>query len=116
MDESAFAHPAERELARVFDEHGIRWEYEPRTFILDRNPDGSVREAFTPDFYLPEQGVYIELTVMRQPLTSRKRRKARRVREQYGVPVEIMFRRDVLRLAHRWRLDRLRAAALKPAA
>jgi hypothetical protein len=55
MDESAFAHPAERELARVFDEHGIRWEYEPRTFVLSRNPDGSVREAFTPDFYLPEQ-------------------------------------------------------------
>ena len=51
MDESAFAHPTERELARVFDEHGIRWEYEPRTFVLSRNPDGSVREAFTPDFY-----------------------------------------------------------------
>ena len=52
MDESAFAHPTERELAR-FDEHGIRWEYEPRTFVLSRNPDGSVREAFTPDFYPP---------------------------------------------------------------
>ena len=116
MGEREFAHPAERELARVFDEHDIRWEYEPCTFVLSRNPDGSVKEAFTPDFFLPEQGAYIELTVMRQPLTSRKRRKARRARELYGVSVEIMFRRDVLRLCHRWQLHRLRHAALRKAA
>lgn len=51
---------------------------------------------------------------MRQPLTDRKRRKARH--ELYGVPVEIMFRRDVLRLSHRWQLHRLRHAALRKAA
>jgi hypoxanthine phosphoribosyltransferase len=116
VGETAFAHPAERELARVFDEHGVRWEYEPRTFVLSRNPDGSVKEAFTPDFFLPGHGLYIELTVMRQPLTSRKSRKARRVGELYGVPVEIMFRRDVLRLSHRWQLHRLQHAALRKAA
>jgi hypothetical protein len=49
-----FVHPVERELAVVFDEDGIAWEYEPHTFDLERNPDGSVREAFTPDFQLPE--------------------------------------------------------------
>ena len=100
----------------MFDEHGIKWEYEPRTFVLARGPDGGVKEAFTPDFYLPEQDVYIELTVMRQALTARKRRKARRVRELYGVPVEIMFRRDVLRLALRWELHGLHHAALRKAA
>jgi hypothetical protein len=89
---------------------------EARTFVLERNADGSVKEAFTPDFYLPEQDVYIELTVMRQPLTGRKRRKARRVQELYGVPVEIMLRRDVLRLSSRWQLHRLRHAALRRAA
>jgi hypothetical protein len=57
-----------------------------------------------------------QLTVMRQPLTARKSRKARRVRELYGVPVEITFRRDVLRLSHRWQLHRLRHAALRKAA
>jgi hypothetical protein len=56
VGEREFAHPAERELTRVFDEHGIRWEYEPCTFVLSRNPDGSVKEAFTPDFFLPGQG------------------------------------------------------------
>ena len=79
-DPVAFAHPVERELARVFDEHGIAWEYEPHTFVLERAADGTVREAFTPDFYLPHLGVYIECTVLRQALTSRKRRKARKAR------------------------------------
>jgi hypothetical protein len=114
--EMQFAHPVERELARVFDEHGIAWEYEPHTFVLDRRPDGSVREAFTPDFFLPELGLYVECTVMRQSLTSRKSRKARKAREHAGVHVEIMFRRDFERLARTWSLERLGRAAGEEAA
>jgi len=41
-----FAHPIERELARVFDEHGIAWEYEPRTCrpsVADRPVHGKHR-------------------------------------------------------------------------
>ena len=106
----AFAHPVERELARVFDEHGIVWEYEPHTFVLERHADGSVREAFTPDFYLPELGYYVECTVMRQSLTSRKRRKAQKARDRVGVHVELLFRRDIVRLARRWRLESLSRA------
>lgn len=98
-----FAHPVERELARVFDELGIAWEYEPHTIVLERDADGGVREAFTPDFYLPELDVYVECTVMRQPRTSRKRRKVRKAREA-GLNVEVLFRRDFVRLARRWKL------------
>ena len=111
-----FAHPVERELARVFDEHGIRWLYEPHTFVLERAPDGSVREAFTPDFFLPELGLYVECTVMRQAYTNRKRRKALKARQQRGVTVEILFRRDFERLARRWKLTALaRATEPEPA-
>lgn len=106
----SFAHPIERELARVFDEHGIRWLYEPHTFVLERAADGSVREAFTPDFFLPELGLYVECTVMRQSLTNRKRRKALKARATRGVTVEILFRRDFERLARRWRLPALEQA------
>ncbi|HEU0303011.1 MAG TPA: hypothetical protein VFR32_00380 [Gaiellaceae bacterium] len=106
-----FAHPVERELARMFDEHGIAWEYEPHTFVLDCDPNGAVREAFTPDFYLPELDMYIECTVLRQPLTYRKRRKARRARKRAGVTVEIVYKRDFERLAGRWVLPRLALAA-----
>jgi hypothetical protein len=113
--EPAFAHPVERELARLFDQHGIAWEYEPETFVLQRDADGNVREAFTPDFFLPDLGIYVECTVMRQCHTSRKRQKARRVREQTGTSVEILFRSDFDRLARRWRLEGL-ARALDRAA
>jgi hypothetical protein len=99
-----FAHPVERELARLFDDHGIAWEYEPRTFVLEQDPDGTVREAFTPDFFLPELDLYLECTIARQGLTRRKRQKAAKVRERYGVEVHILFRRDFERLVRRWQL------------
>jgi hypoxanthine phosphoribosyltransferase len=95
-----FAHPAEEELARIFDELGIPWEYEPTTFVLERRDDGTVAEAFTPDFYLPEQEMYVECTTMRQKLTTRKNRKLRKLREQ-GVFVTVLYRRDFERLRER---------------
>ena len=98
--EPVFAHPVERELARIFDELGIPWEYEPTTFVLERDDDGTVLEAFTPDFFLPEQDMYVECTTMRQKLTNRKNRKLRKLREQ-GVLVTVLYRRDFERLRRR---------------
>ena len=99
--EVEFVHPVERELASVFDELGIAWEYEPHTFVLERRPDGTVVEAFTPDFYLPEQDMYVEVTTMRQRLTTRKNRKIRKLREQ-GHLVTVLYRRDVERLRSKY--------------
>jgi hypoxanthine phosphoribosyltransferase len=104
---SEFAHPVERALARVFDAHGIVWQYEPHTIVLARDENGDVREAFTPDFFLPDLDLYLECTVMRQSLTSRKRRKVRLARERAGANVEILFRRDFERLARRWGFSEL---------
>ena len=100
-DPDRFAHPVEREIARLFDEHGIAWKYEPCTFVFERGERGEVREAFTPDFYLPEFDLFVECTVMRQALTNRRRRKAPRARPRAGVTVEVLFRRDITRLARR---------------
>jgi hypothetical protein len=47
---------------------------------------------------------------MRQALTNRKRQKVIKARIREGVTVEILFRRDIERLAHRWKLPRLAAA------
>src|SRR5476651_772191 len=47
-----FAHAAELEYAKILDFYGIPWMYEPTTFVLERDADGRVAEAFTPDFYL----------------------------------------------------------------
>ena len=57
--------------------------YEPRTFVLEEDEEGRVIEAFTPDFYLPEQDLFLEVTVMKQSLVTRKNRKLRKLRERY---------------------------------
>src|SRR5262245_7114156 len=56
------AHPSEAEFARLLDFYGVRWEYEPRTFPLAHDEAGRVTLCFTPDFYLPDQDLYVELT------------------------------------------------------
>jgi hypoxanthine phosphoribosyltransferase len=100
-----FAHNSERQFAKLLDFYAIQWEYEPRTFVLEEE-DGRIVEAFTPDFYLPEQDLYVEITVMKQSLVTRKNRKLRRVRELYpDVNVKLFYKRDISRLAERYRLD-----------
>jgi hypothetical protein len=101
-----FANEAELECAKVLDYYGVPWAYEPRTFVLERDGEGRVLEAFTPDFYLPEQDLYLEITVMKQSLVTRKNRKLRKLRERYPhVRVKLFYKRDIERLAQRYRLD-----------
>jgi hypoxanthine phosphoribosyltransferase len=101
-----FANEVELECAKLLDYYGIPWAYEPHTFVLEEGADGRVIEAFAPDFFLPEQNLYVELTVMKQSLVTRKNRKLRKLRARYpGVNVKLFYRRDIERLAQRYRLD-----------
>jgi hypoxanthine phosphoribosyltransferase len=101
-----FAGDAELECAKILDYYGIPWDYEPRTFVLEEDEDGRVLEAFTPDFYLPEQDLYVEITVMKQSLVTRKNRKLRKLRARYpDVRVKLFYKRDLERLAARWRFE-----------
>lgn len=96
--EIAFAHPSEAEFARILDFYGVRWEYEPRSFSLRREGD-RVLEMFTPDFYLPDLDLYIELTTMRQSLVTEKNRKLRHLRELYpDIKIRLLYKRDYHRL------------------
>src|SRR3954447_722903 len=102
-----FASPAELECAKVLDYYGVPWMYEPRTFVLERAEDGRVTEAFTPDFYLPEQDLYLEVTVMKQSLVTRKNRKLRKLRALYpDVRIKLFYERDFERIATRYGLRR----------
>ena len=104
-DPPRFVNRIELECAKILDYYGVPWEYEPRTFVLSRDGEGRVTSAFTPDFYLPDQDLYVEVTVMKQSLVTRKNRKLREVRELYpGVRVKLFYRRDIERLAQRYRL------------
>lgn len=100
-----FANVVELECARILDWYGIPWDYEPRSFVLERDDEGRVTRAFTPDFYLPEQDLYVEITVMKQSLVTRKNRKLRELRALYpDVKVKLFYRRDIERLAQRYQL------------
>ena len=82
----AFAHASEAELARILDFYDVAWEYEPHTFPILYDRDGAVLESFSPDFYLPDLDLYIELTTLKQRLVRKKNRKLRRLRDLYPGP------------------------------
>jgi hypothetical protein len=100
-----FAHSSESEVAALFDSYGIAWEYEPTTFVLERDAAGHPTCAFTPDFYLPDFDTYIELTTLRQPLVTRKHRKIRMLASlRPDVRVKILYRKDLERLGAKYGL------------
>ncbi len=91
----AFAHASEAELARILDFYDVAWEYEPHTFPILYDRDGAVLESFSPDFYLPDLDLYIELTTLKQRLVRKKNRKLRRLRDLYpGLRVKLLYARD----------------------
>ncbi len=101
-EHQSFAHPSEEEFARILDFHRVRWLYEPRSFRLEWDERG-VHEMFTPDFYLPDLDLFVELTTLRQRLVTAKNRKLRRLRELYPeVNVVLLYRKDYHRLLARF--------------
>ena len=104
--EVVFAHPSEEQFARILDFYQVLWEYEPRTFELRWDGEGNVLEAFSPDFYLPEQDLYIELTTMEQRLITKKHRKLRRMQELYPhINVKLVNRSDFKAMMLKYGLD-----------
>ncbi len=98
-----FSHPSEAEFASLLDFYGIPWQYEPHTFILREDEEGRALEAFSPDFYLPEQNLYVEVTTMRQKLITKKNRKIRQLRERYPyINIKLFTRKDFRALLANW--------------
>lgn len=100
-----FTHPSEQIFANLLDFYRIRWEYEPRSFPLQWDKDGKVLEAFTPDFYLPECDMYVELTTMKQSLVTKKNRKVRLLRAIYPhVNIRVFYEKDFRDLVSKYGL------------
>lgn len=59
IDNKYFRSSWEANLARYYNYLGIKWEYEPKTFIFTNITRGSV--SYTPDFYLPEEDKWVEV-------------------------------------------------------
>ena len=92
---SIFANESEQEFARILDFYKIGWDYEPTTFPIAWDEEGYVRESFTPDFFLPDYGVFIELTTMKQSLVTKKNRKVRLFEQHYpDIPIKLFYGKD----------------------
>jgi hypoxanthine phosphoribosyltransferase len=109
----AFVHPIEETFARILDYYGVEWVYEPQTFPLEWDDQGNVSVAFTPDFYLPQQDLYIELTTLRPSLIRYKNRKLRRMAELYPqINIKLLKRQDLRDMMLKFGLDEEAAALI----
>ena len=101
-----FAHASERQFAQLLEFYGIEWEYEPTSFDIEWDRDGRVLQRFTPDFFLSEYDLYIEITTLSQKLVTKKNRKVRRLRERYPeITCKIFYQRDYLSLVAKYGLE-----------
>jgi len=94
-----FAHNSERQFAKLLDFYAIECEYEPRTFVLERDREGNPAQAFSPDFYLRAYDLYIEITTLNQKRVTKKNRNARRLVELHPeIKIKVLYQRDYLQL------------------
>ena len=101
VESPVFAHPSEKEFAQILDFYGLRWVCEPHSFPLRWEGD-RVLEMLTPDFYLPDLDLYVELTTLKQSLVTEKNRKIRRMKDIHPeINVKLLYRRDFHRLLSR---------------
>jgi len=101
-----FAHESERRFARILDFYGVLWEYEPVEFALDWDEDGRPIAGFRPDFWLPEAGLFVEVTTLNQRLVTKKNGKVRRLGQLYpDVRVTVLYQRDTLALLAKYGLS-----------
>ena len=106
QEHPTFVHYMEEAFARILDYYGIRWDYEPRTFELEWDETGKIAVAFTPDFYLPDEDLYIELTTLRPKLMRQKNAKLRRMRQLYpDVKIKLFRRRDLRDMMIKFGMD-----------
>ena len=94
-DDIGFAHESEKEFAKILDFYRIKWEYEPKTFQLESDEKGKAILSFTPDFYLPDIDLFIELTTLNQSLVTKKNKKIKKLRELYpDINVKLFYKKD----------------------
>jgi hypothetical protein len=100
-----FAHESEQRFARILDFYGVQWEYEPVEFALEWDAEGRPVSGFRPDFWLPEPGLFVELTTLNQRLVTKKNGKVRRLAHLYpDVRVTLLYQRDTLTLLAKYGL------------
>ena len=90
-----FAHGSEKEFAKILDFYRIKWKYEPKTFPVEWGKSGNPIVSFTPDFYISDYDLFIELTTLNQKLVTKKNRKLKKLKELYPeINIKLFYRKD----------------------
>ena len=90
-----FANESETEFVKILDFYGIKWIYEPKTFPIEWGINGSPKTSFTPDFYLPDYDLYIELTTLNQKLITKKNKKLKMLKDLYpDINIKLFYKKD----------------------
>jgi predicted nuclease of restriction endonuclease-like RecB superfamily len=83
----------EANIARIFNGKGIKWEFGPKTFDIGG-------QHYTPDFYLPERNLYIEVKNFWSEYSAER---DRRFRERYPhVRLKVILKAEYLFLEGRY--------------
>ena len=78
-----FAHISEYNFSELLTLYNISWIYEPTSFPLKWGSSGNISMMFTPDFYLPDHNLYIEITTMEQKHVTKKNKKIKLAKKLY---------------------------------
>jgi cytidylate kinase len=105
LSRKQFAHPSEEVFANLLDFYRISWEYESKSFPIQWDNQGRATELFTPDFYLPDFDLYVELTTMKQANVTRKNRKVKLLRTIYPqINIQVFYQKDFQNLIFKYGL------------
>lgn len=105
MERRPFVNESEQIFANLLDFYRIAWEYEPRSFPIQWDRDGRPLESFTPDFYLSELDLYVEITTMKQANVTKKNRKVKLLKTIYPhLNIQVFYQRDFHNLIFKYGL------------
>jgi len=79
----------EANYARLMNFLGIKWVHQPRTFEL-------LNQRYTPDFYLPETGTYVEIKNYLSPYSKRRDEEFRALYPD--IPLRLILKEEYLKL------------------
>jgi hypoxanthine phosphoribosyltransferase len=85
-----YAHEYEEKFAEILDAFNIEYQYEPITFVIHQNGNGDIKKGFTPDFYLPEIDLYVEITSMHGNSCNKKNRKINDIKQLHNVDTVLL--------------------------
>ena len=98
--------PSERQFARLLDFYQIAWAYEPTSFPIAWDREGSVCSASRPTSSCRSSTSTSRSRRLNQKLVTKKNRKVRRLRERYPeIRCKVFYQRDYLSLVTKYGLE-----------